>query len=107
MALEELEDELDESDDDEPIADHAIELRKFAEDAFRSLSLLLATVALGLDALHWVGHACAQLTGAHLGRDVLSLVAQHLRQPRLDFVAANGCRVLVSQVKSLADDCDR
>ena len=107
MALEELEDDLDESDEDEPIADHAVELRKFADRAFESFSLLLATVAPGLDALHWVGHACAQLTGAHLGRDVLSLVAQHLRQPRLDFVAAGGCRVLVSQVKSLADDCDR
>ena len=105
MALDELKDDLlddnpDQSDDD---ADHAIELREFADRAFESLSLLLATVAPGLDALHWVGHACAQLTGAHLGRDVLSLVAQHLRQPRLDFVAAGGCRVLVSQVQSLAD----
>ena len=75
------------------------QLEEFSSRAFESLGLLLGSVAPALDGLHWVGHACMQRTGVHLGRDVLGLVAQHLRQPRINFVAAGGCAVIVHQVR--------
>ena len=43
----------------------------------RILANLLAGVSPALAGVPWVGYACRQLTGGHLGLDLLQLVARH------------------------------
>ena len=72
----------------------------FQNRAFIFFQRVFETLPPSLDGLHWVGHACTQLTGESRVYDLLSLVAQQVRQPRADFVAAGGCALLVQRAFS-------
>jgi hypothetical protein len=72
----------------------------FQTRAFTFFKQVFDTLPLSLDGLHWVGHACTQLTGESRVYDMLSLIAEHVRQPRVDFVAAGGCAELVARARA-------
>ena len=67
--------------------------------AFNVLSVLVAAADGPVAGLPWVGYACMQLTGASLSSDLLGLIGQHVRQPRIDFVAAGGIPAFVARAR--------
>jgi hypothetical protein len=64
-------------------------------------TLLKDPIGCALDGLHWVGYACKANTGRQMARELLELVAAHLRAPRAKFIEDGGIDLVIRHMKTL------
>ena len=69
----------------------------------RVVAMLMDSAEMALGAIPWVGYACHQ-KGGHLGRELLALVADHLRAPQVAFLRAGGTQLLVDLLRRKTAD---